>query len=288
MTQPITGKTKIFGIIGHPVSHSLSPLMQNAAFEALRLPYCYLPFEVPADGLQRAVQAILPLGILGMNVTIPHKEAVIPFLDSLAPEAQAIGAVNTIEVLSGRLIGHNTDGKGFLRSLSEMEVDPSGKRVILLGAGGAAKGVAISLAETGLSEIILINRNLERAKALADRLTSLHPRLKISLLGRNFERSDVRNDTPTLLINATPLGMKEDDPSPFPLSFLDPSWVIADLVYRPDETALLMAARKAGSKIIPGLGMLLYQGALAFEIWTRKKAPIEVMRAALRGGISPH
>lgn len=293
----ITGKTKVFGIFGDPVSHSLSPLMHNAAFEALHLPYCYLPFEVAPPGLERAIRAIIPLGIKGLNLTAPHKEAVIPFLDRLSREAQKSGAVNTIEVAHDLLIGHNTDGRGFVASLMEMNIDPEGYRVILLGAGGAARGVAIELVEKGAEEMVLINRNLQRARNLADRLISLSPRLKVSFLEADFERSHLHSplsagveagNQTTLLINTTPLGMKENDPLPFPPQFLDPSWVVADLIYRPQETPLLLAAQKRGAKIVSGTGMLLHQGALAFEIWTKEKAPIEVMRAAVQKGISTH
>lgn len=283
----ITGKTGIFGIFGTPVAHTLSPIMHNAAFEALGLPCRYLPFQVYPENLKKAVEGIIPLGIRGVNVTIPHKETVISFLDSVDSEAQKIGAVNTIVAVSNRLIGHNTDGRGFLASLFEMDVDPSGKRVILLGAGGAARGVAIALAAAGISEIILIARTSSRGKELADRLASLSSRLKILVLGTDLEREPLFNqDRPTLLINATPLGMKEDDPLPFPSSLLNPSWVVADLIYRPYETPLLSAAKKVGAKTVPGLGMLLHQGALAFELWTKEKAPLQIMRASLQAALN--
>ncbi len=291
--EPITGRTKIFGIFGHPISHTLSPSMHNAAFHALGLPYCYLPFEVPSDGLGPAVRAVIPLGIRGLNVTLPHKEAVIPFLDAIDEEAQTIGAVNTIEVEKGwekgrekiRLIGHNTDGRGFLESLRESGVNPKGLRVILLGAGGAAKGVAIALARASVSEMIIMARTMERGKALVDRLTGaagIAPAMKVSLIGMG-EEGKLPGDPnrPTLLINTTPLGMKPRDPLPFPESFLDARWSVADLIYRPSDTPLLLAAKRIGANPIPGLGMLLHQGAIAFEIWTGRKAPLPVMRRAL-------
>lgn len=290
----ITGKTGIFGIFGNPIAHTLSPIMHNAAFEALGLPYRYLPFQVYPENLKKAVEGIIPLGIRGINVTIPHKESVIPFLDSVDSEAQKIGAVNTVSASSNRLIGHNTDGRGFLASLFEMDVDPSGKRVILVGTGGAARGVAIALAAAGVSEVILIARTSSRGKDLADRLASLSSGLKISVFGNDLEKeSPFRQDRPTLLINTTPLGMKEDDPLPFPASLLDPAWTVADLIYRPYETPLLSAAKKIGAKTVSGLGMLLHQGALAFELWTQEKAPIKIMRASLHealhsGQPTPH
>jgi shikimate dehydrogenase len=280
--KPITGQTKIFGIFGRPVAHTLSPLMHNAAFDALGLPYRYVPFEVHPDRLQAAVKGIIPLGILGLNVTIPHKEAILPFLDQIDEEAKRIGAVNTIEVASDRLIGHNTDGRGFLESLRERGVDLSGKRVILLGAGGAAKAVAVTLAQQPISEMVIVARTAARGKALADRLATFTPRLRISLRGTEFGPDfSSQSDRPTLLVNTTPLGLKQGDPPPFPLHLLDPGWSVTDLIYRPQETPLLAAAKKGGAAVIPGLGMLLHQGALAFEIWTRQKAPLSVMRQAL-------
>lgn len=281
--KPITGQTKIFGIFGYPVTHTLSPIMHNAAFDAVGLPYRYLPFEVRPDQLQEAIKGIVPLGIRGLNVTIPHKETIVPFLDRIDEEAERIGAVNTIEIDSGRLIGHNTDGRGFLASLREMNIDCSGKRVLLLGAGGAAKAVAAILARQPISEMMIIARTPARGKELIDRLASISPRLKTSLWGVNFG-SDFPADPgrPTLLVNTTPLGMNERDPLPFPIHFIDPRWSVADLIYRPAETALLAGAKKNGAAVIPGLGMLLHQGALAFEIWTRQKAPLLVMREALQ------
>ncbi len=187
--KPITGQTKLFGIFGYPIAHTLSPLMHNAAFDAVGLPYRYVPFEVAPDRLEEAVKGIIPLGIRGINVTIPHKEAILPFLDQVEEEARVIGAVNTVEAAGGRLIGHNTDGRGFLESLREMNIDLSGRRVLLLGAGGAAKAVAVVLARQPISEMAIVVRAAERGKALADRLTALSPRLKISLWGPDVQRN---------------------------------------------------------------------------------------------------
>lgn len=279
--KPITGQTKIIGIFGHPITHTLSPAMHNAAFDALGLPYRYVPFDVHPDRLEGAVRGIVPLGILGLNITIPHKEAILPFLDEVDEEAGKTGAVNTIEVASGRLIGRNTDGRGFLESLRERNIDLSGKRVILLGAGGAAKAVAAVLAQQPIAEMVIVARTAARGKELVDRLASIAPQLEMTLrsdVGRDFPSHP---DRPTLLVNTTPVGMKQEDPPSFPPHLLDSRWSVADLIYRPEETPLLAAAKKAGATVIPGLGMLLHQGALAFEVWTRQKAPLSVMRQAL-------
>ena len=288
----ITGHTKVVGLFGHPVDHTLSPAMQNAAFQAAGLSYCYLPFDVHPSVLKEAVRSIFPLGMKGVNLTIPHKQTVIPFLDRLSHDAERIGAVNTIERSGTLLVGHNTDGIGFLKSLHEQQVDPGGLRVILVGAGGAALGVALTLAQQNITEMILIVRTTEGrtiggTTQLAARLTAWFPMLRLSLL----EMTD-RIGLPhlphfkTLLINATPLGMREGDPFPFPPSLMETGWIVADLVYRPFETPLLREAAKRGIKTISGMGMLLHQGAAAFEIWIKENAPVDVMRKALAAALS--
>ncbi len=278
----LSGKTGLYGIFGNPIRHSLSPQMHNAAFEALGLNHVYLPFEVSPEQLQKAVAAIVPLGIRGLNITIPHKETVLPFLDEITPEALRIGAVNTIEVSSGRLIGHNTDGKGFVSSLFEAGVDPAGMSVFILGAGGAAKGVAMALLDAGVSELFILVRRQEKGTELAKRLSKVSPQTKVSVAA--FDSKSVPTATknhPVLLINTTPLGMKMADALPFPTEHIQASWVVADLIYTPYETPLLLAAKNSGALTVPGLGMLLHQGVLAFEIWTKQKPPLEIMQKTL-------
>lgn len=266
----------LFGIFGWPARHSLSPAMHNAAFRALDLPCRYEAFEVSPHHLPDAVSAIRALGFGGVNVTIPHKQVVIPLLDAVDARAGRIGAVNTIAVTDGRLIGHNTDGEGFLRSLLEAGVDPVLRPVVLLGAGGAALGVADALLDRGVCDLSLRARSLEKIAPVAARLTSAFPAARITT-----DTLAAPIPTSVLLINATPLGMKPNDPLPCAVESIGPKSVVADLVYRPDETPLLAAAKRRGATIVPGLGMLLHQGALAFEIWTRQPAPVAVMRAAL-------
>jgi shikimate dehydrogenase len=268
----------VFGIFGDPIGHSLSPVIHNAAFEALNLPYRYVPFHVTSGKLKEAVTAISALGIGGINVTIPHKETIIPFLTGLSDEARKVGAVNTVEVVEDTLIGHNTDGRGFLKSLSEAGVNPDGMRVILLGAGGAARGVAVSLLNANISELYIVARSMERRKVLHNDLCALFPNKKV--LEPPFNKNNFSN-APTLLINATPLGMHLGDPLPYPLSRAYPNWVVADLVYNPRKTPFLIAAEAAGMKVVPGIGMLLHQAAFSFEIFTKQKAPIEAMRTAI-------
>lgn len=278
----LSGKTGIFGIFGHPITHTLSPQMHMAAFEVLKLDNVYLPFSVRPEQLNKAIAGIIPLGIRGLNITIPHKESVLPFLDDITPEAVGMGAVNTIEVSSGRLIGHNTDGKGFVKSLFEAGVDPSGMSVFILGAGGAAKGVAIALLDAGVSELVILVRQQEKGAELAKRLCSISPQTQVSVIEFNPKTLPASTGgRPVLLINTTPLGMKTGDPLPFPPEKIHATWVVADLIYNPYETPLLLAAQKIGALTVPGLGMLLHQGVLAFEIWTKQKPPIEVMQKAL-------
>jgi len=267
----------LFGIFGWPVRHSLSPAMHNAAFRALALPCRYEAFEVAPDGLPDAIRAIRALGLGGVNVTIPHKQAVIPLLDAVDARAERIGAVNTIAVSGDRLIGHNTDGEGFLRSLLEAGVDPVARPVVLLGAGGAALGVADALLDRGVSDLSLWARSLEKVAPVAARLASAFPAARITTAAL----ASPLPTWPVLLINATPLGMKPDDPLPDAIESIGPASVVADLVYRPDETPLLAEAKRRGATTVSGLGMLLHQGVLAFEIWTGRPAPVAAMRAAL-------
>ncbi len=283
----VSGQTRLFGIFGDPVGHTLSPTIHNAAFDALHLPYLYVPFRVSPQFLSASVAAILPLGIRGINITIPHKETVLAHLDHVTEEASAIGAVNTIEVVSGRLIGHNTDGKGFMRSLSESGVSPMGWRVILLGAGGAARAVAVSLIGAGVSEVIIMARTRDRADKLADTLSALSQGASVSVLTSTHMLPE-KQGYPTLLINATPLGMKDDDPLPFPATSIEPHWVVADIVYSTGETPLLMAAKRMGARTVPGTGMLLHQAAITFEIWTGRPAPLEAMRSAASSWCDTH
>jgi shikimate dehydrogenase len=280
--MPNTTKQRelLYGIFGGSVGHSLSPAMHNAAFAAIRFPGRYLAFDVAPERLHDAVYAIPALGICGVNVTIPHKERVGSMLDGVNEKAARIGAVNTIEIAAGRRIGHNTDGEGFLRSLREGGVEPAGMRVILIGAGGAALGVAFALLDAGVSEMIVLARSPDRVQSFLDRIRTAFPNAKISPAPMNPIPPPIALDA-GLLINATPLGLRPDDPLPYPVDRLESAMVVADLVYRPYETPLLIAAKRRGMKTVPGIGMLLHQGALAFEIWTGQPAPVAVMRQAL-------
>ncbi len=276
----------MIGLIGYPVEHSLSPAMHNAAFAALGLNYRYLPLPVRAEYLEEAMAGLRALGFVGANVTVPHKEAVMGYLDEVSPEARAIGAVNTIVLKEERLVGHNTDGLGFIAALREGGFRIRGRRAIVLGAGGAARAVVYALVTAG-AEVVVFNRTLSRAKALAHSLSPhLPPTHAIIVLPLIKEALAQHASSAHLLVNATPLGMwPEVETSPWPerLPF-PPHLTVFDLVYNPRKTALLRVAQAAGAKAISGLGMLVHQGAEAFCLWTGEDPPIEVMyQAAIEG-----
>ncbi|PIW22424.1 MAG: shikimate dehydrogenase [Candidatus Aquicultor secundus] len=283
--KEINGATKVTGIIGYPLTYTFSPPMHNKAFEALNLNYRYLPFVVEPNALENAIEGIKSLNIRGINVTMPHKEAVIDLLDELSAEAETIGAVNTINNDNGRLIGYNTDAGGFLKSLKEESFNPAGKTAIILGTGGAAKAVAVALAQAGAASIVIIGRSGNKAEAITSSLISNFQEISGKTLTFRDNLADIFQ-IGELIVNATPVGMKESgDLLPVPLEFINASHFVYDLIYTPLETALINGARHKGAKAANGLGMLLYQAASAFEIWTGTSAPVEVMRQALIQGL---
>lgn len=282
---PITGQTKIAGLIGWPVSHSVSPLMHNAAFDYLGLDWRYVPLPVDPqrpDGIRRAIAGLAALGMAGANVTVPHKQAVIPFVDRLLPAALAIGAVNTLIVeKDGSLSGDNTDAEGFVSDLREHGVYLDGQRVIVLGAGGSARAVVYGLARAGVERIAVLNRTLATAQELVAHLQPLAPNCSMSAfsLPQDLARLAPYAD---LIVNCTSLGMTPAvETTPWPDDVpLQNGQVVYDLVYNPPQTRLLQQAEQAGARPIGGLGMLVWQGALAFERWTGHPAPVDVMRGA--------
>ncbi|WP_018249917.1 shikimate dehydrogenase [Orenia marismortui] len=277
---------KVTGLFGYPVEHSLSPAMHNNAFKELNLNYLYLPFAVKKENLEEAVNGMRGMNLRGVNVTIPHKQEVIPYLDELSEEAKLIGAVNTIENRDGKLIGYNTDGRGFIRSLREEgNFDPKSKKALLIGAGGAARAVAFQLALEGISELYISDLNFELAQNLAKDISNKLNIAKVEIIDAiDLNQTVSKVD---LLIDATPVGMypKVDVKPVVSTGSLHKDLLVYDLVYNPLDTVLLKAAKRSGAKAVSGLGMLLYQGAIAFEIWTGKDAPIAVMREALEKGL---
>jgi len=279
----INGKTVVCGLLGYPVAHSFSPEMHNRAFEKLRLNWAYLPFEVNPKYLAQAVEGVRSLNIVGVNVTVPHKERVIEFLDEVTRTAKAIGAVNIIMNDNGKLIGHNTDGVGFIKSLEECGFSATDKKVVVLGSGGAAKAVCVQLAIEGIADITIVNRNIKKANNLAKFMSDF--KVNVSIV--NWDQKDLIRDKmqkSDLIVQATSIGMHPDNAlPPIPDGCFRERQMVCDLVYNPVETKFLQKAKHSGAIIVNGLGMLLYQGAAAFEMWTGKKAPIDVMKKVLVG-----
>lgn len=282
MKSRITGRTRVLGIIGSPITHSLSPLMQNAAIEALGLDFVYVPFAVPADGLSLAVQGLRNLGVAGFNVTIPFKTAVIPYLDKLAPEAELIGAVNTVNREGDFLVGYNTDGAGLLKSLAEdLDFTPKGAHVLVLGAGGAARGAIASLCKAGVESVTIANRSRNKGEELLSCFKSVFPQVKIDLSSLDVLGSPDLLHGIDLIVNTTSVGMNNTSFDGLDISLMNPDTRIYDMVYAPLETPLLAAAKVMGLKTANGIGMLAAQGEIAFAVWTGCAPPSGLMKSCL-------
>ena len=269
---PAGADTRLAAVLGFPVRHSLSPAMHNAAFRELGLDWIYLVFEVAPDSVDAAFAGARALGFGGLSVTIPHKAAALAAVDEATAAARAIGAVNTIVPRDdGSLLGDNTDGAGFLASLGDEGFDPDGRVCAVVGGGGAARAVVYALASAGATEVVVVNRTPERAESAAA-LAGAAGRVG---LAADLDRVD-------LVVNATPLGLAGTGPEAFPFDpgLLGAGQLLVDLVPNPAVTPLMRAAQNLGARVAGGLGMLVHQGALAFELWTGQPAPIGVMRAA--------
>jgi shikimate dehydrogenase len=275
------------GLIGYPVAHSLSPRMHRAAFDALGIEAHYVLWETEPDRLVKRIASLRFAEILGANVTIPYKENVVSLVDECDPLAARIGAINTIVNHGGRLVGYNTDAPGFIRALTEFAAfDCPGKKVVILGTGGAARAAAVGLLENGIGEVTLLGRNEKHIQNLLRHHRKLIAKMDVTtrvsgaLLG-SPEASRFLS-TSDLLVNATPVGLKADDATLlFDVNILPTTALVMDMIFNPPLTPLLRAAQAHGCQVLNGLSMLLYQGALAFELWTGRPAPIEVMQRAL-------
>lgn len=284
--MPANFKAELVACFGQPVAENPTGVMQEAAFRALGLNWRYLTVEVAPADLRAAMRGVRAFGMQGLNLTIPHKVAVMQHLDEVSPDAAMIGAVNTVRRDGARLIGENTDGKGFLRGVrQDAGVDPRGKRAVILGAGGAARAIATELALAGVSEIVVVNRSAARAEPMVrDLIAGTGARVKFQEWRGIYE---VPEDA-DLLVNATSIGLYPDVDAmpPEDLRTASPSLLVADAVFNPPETRLLAAARACRLKVLDGLSMLVYQGVIGFELWTGQKAPEGVMKDALREALS--
>ncbi|MEW6482934.1 MAG: shikimate dehydrogenase [bacterium] len=276
----ITGKTKIVGVMGWPVKHTFSPIMHNACFSQLNMNWVYLPFNVEPERLKEAIYGLSALGIVGVNVTIPHKIEAMSHLTGIDEKAKMIGAVNTIKfgmrnaecgMRENGIFGYNTDGEGFIASIKDFSL--KGKNALLIGCGGAGRAIGVSLAYEGIARLCISDVSKEREDGL------------YRLLKDNFncfvKSFDGKVEPYDLIINASPLGMKENDPIPIELSLIQKEQIVYDIIYNPPKTRLLIEGEKRGAKIINGIEMLIHQGARAFEIWTGVYPPIDVMRRAV-------
>jgi len=280
MTLNISGHTVVCGIIGDPIEHTMSPAIHNAAFQAMGLDYVYVAFGVKGEGLRQAIEGMRALGMRGMSITIPHKVAALPLMDKLDPLAEKIGAVNTVVNDNGVLTGYNTDATGFLQAMLEKGVDPAGKNVTIVGAGGASRAVSFILADRGANPVIL-NRieEIDWAIDLAARISES--------FGKDVEALELTSDNlagvldkTEILVNATSVGMSPNvDNTPVPADLLRADLTVYDIVYNPVKTRLLQNAEAAGATIISGVDMLVWQGVVAFEKWTGQKPPVEIMKA---------
>ena len=276
MTQSISGTTQIYGLIGYPVEHSFSPPMMNAAFSYMNLDACYLAFQVETKKVSEAIAGIRALNFAGVNVTVPHKRSVIPYLDEVSPLAKKIGAVNTISIVKGHLKGTNTDFSGFIRSLKKLNFSPKKKTIALLGSGGSARALVAGLADAGALRVMLHNRTAERAEKLVTEFSQYFPLTQLEAVSLQ-----TIHETPLdLLVNTTTVGMFSSD-LPVDLKKCRKINLLADIIYRPSQTSLLKQAEELGINAVNGIDMLLYQGCDAFTFWTGKQAPEEVMRSQL-------
>lgn len=279
----IDSHTILYGVFGDPIRHSRSPIMLNRAFQEAGINAVYAAFHVRPDELGDAVRGIRALGYRGINVTIPHKVEVMKYLDEIDEGARIVGAVNTIVNESGKLIGYNTDGIGYVRSLKEETgIELKGKSVLLLGAGGAARGVAYALAKEGAGRIYIANRTKERALELADTISSY-----TEAIGLGMDELGHVVDEVEFVLNTTSAGMHPHvDELPLPLELLRSHHLVSDLIYNPRITRFLREAEARGARIHGGLGMFIYQGAFAFEYWTGTPAPVAVMRQVVEQSLA--
>ncbi len=279
----ISGTTSVVAVLGHPVGHTMSPAMHNAAFRSLDMDWVYVAFDVPPKQLGTALRGAAALGLRGINLTVSLKETAAALVDRMAPSAARTGSVNTVEITESGLIGHSTDGIGFLRSVKEdLGLDLAGRDVMVVGAGGAATAIVYAALDAEAGSVTIVNRTFERAERLVAAVRkSVGDDVAVTAVP--LDRVDRWYQNVDLFVNATTLGWKPDDPTPVPPDFFKDGMAVLDTCYNACGTPLLDAARHKGLLCADGMGMLVYQGAAAFEIWTGREAPVEVMKHVMEG-----
>jgi len=280
----INGSTQIAGVFGSPIAHTASPAMHNAAFAASRLNWVYVACHVEPAQLRSALHGARDMHWAGVNLTVPHKLLALDLVDAVDPEARELGAVNTVVIRDGHLTGYNTDGYGFEQALREdFGMELAGRNVLILGAGGAGRALAVKCARAGVGKLFVTNRTPANLTAVLRDIAAIGtPATPVEFHGPALAAAIHEVD---LVVNATSVGLKPDDSLHFDTEWFSGRHCVFDTIYNPAETELLRIARTAGARVANGLGMLLHQGARAFELWTQQPAPVEVMRRALRGAI---
>ena len=276
----INGNTALYGVIGNPVKHSFSPRMHTLAFQELEINAVYMPFLIEEQHLPQLLNAFEITGVQGFNITLPFKQKIIPYLDALSEEAELLQSVNTVARIENGWKGYSTDGSGFIRSLSASDMDLSGRSIAILGAGGAARAIAISLVMVGISNITLLNRTRSKAEQLAGLLYQIAP-------DANIKTSVSPGNPIEIIINATSVGM-DGKSCPVADDLISKSHLVVDIIYNPPKTPLLQKAASFGISCVNGIDMLLYQGIEAFEIWTGQSAPVNIMRQSLKESLYSH
>ena len=290
ISHKITSHTKIIGVIGSPISHSRSPQMHNAAISKAGLDFVYVPFHVVENAIEDAITGFRALNVVGINVTTPHKQAVMPFLTSISREAELVGAVNTLTFVDGEIHGENTDTPGFLKAMEEAGASlPKGKDVVVIGAGGSARAVVVALTLIGAQKVTIANRTASKAIALAEELSdkintqneTVGYITQLIGIGLTDEKLSKAVRECALIVNTTSASMDNTHPLLIDQNWIQSSTTVYDIVYTPPMTSLLIAASNKGCPIVGGIGMLVHQGAIAFERWTGVKPCVDTMRTAL-------
>jgi shikimate dehydrogenase len=282
----LSGSTQPFAVLGHPIGHTLSPIMHNRSFQSLGLDAIYLALDVHPDRLMGVLPAMGDMGFRGVNLTVPLKEVAFRGLSRLDESARRLGAVNTVQFTAEGLVGHNTDGHGFLAALSEaFDLTPEGRSVFVLGCGGAGRAVAITCAAAGAREVVLTDMDENRPSRVAEEIAALAPGVRTRAVPPVPASWAMASRAADLVVQCTPVGMKAADPSPLPADAFRAGQAAFDLVYMYPKTGFMRAALEGGARAANGLGMLLHQGARSFEIWTGRKADTAAMRSALEGAV---